>query len=75
MKIIYRGGLTQYLCLEVYSDADWEGDKKTRRSNSAYVTILVSCPISWFSKKQTTIIQSSMKADYIVTLKATKKAV
>lgn len=75
MKIVYRGGLTQHPRLEVYTNADWAGDKKTCRSTSAYVVILVSCPVSWSLKRQTTIAQSSTKAEYIATFEATKETV
>ena len=55
LKIVYRDGLTQHPRLEVYTNANSAGDKGTCRSNIAYVAILAGCPISWSSKRQTTI--------------------
>ena len=75
LKIVYRGGLTQHPRLEVYTDADWAGDKETRRSTSAYVAMLAGCPVSWSSKRQTTVAQSSTEAEYIAASEATKEAV
>ncbi len=75
LKIIYHDGLTQHLYLEVYTNADWASDKETCRSNSAYITMLARCPISWSSKKPTTITQSSIEAEYIAVSEATKEVV
>ncbi len=51
LKIVYHDGLTQHPRLEVYTDADWAGDKETCRSTSAYIAMLADCPISWSSKR------------------------
>lgn len=37
--------------------------------------MLSSCFVSWSSKKQTTVAQSSIKTEYITALEATKEAV
>ncbi len=75
LKIIYCGGLTQHPRHEVYTDADWAGDKETRRSTSTYVAMLAGCPVSWSLKRQTTVAQSSMEAEYIAVLETTNEAV
>ncbi len=75
LKIIYQGGLTEKPRLEIYTDADWAGDKETRKSTSGYDAMLAGCPVSWSSKRQSTVAQSSKEAEYIVASEATKVAV
>jgi len=54
------------LTLQGYSDADW-ADSSDRRSTSGYCFSLNSIgpPISWKSKKQSTVALSSCEAEYI----------
>ena len=47
-----------------FSDADWAGSLDDRKSTSAYVLFLGHTPISWSSKKQRAISQSSTEAEY-----------
>lgn len=51
--------------LQVYSDADWGGDRTDRKSYSGYIMILAGAPISWSSKKQSTTALSSTEAEYM----------
>jgi hypothetical protein len=53
----YAFGCT--LVLVGYTDSDWVGDAKDRKSTSRYVLNIGSSPICWSSKKQTTISLSS----------------
>ena len=53
------------LAIKIYSDADWAGDKSTRRSTSGCCTFLNGCLISWYSKKQATVVLSTMEAEYV----------
>ena len=48
-----------------YSDADWAGDNFDRKSTSGYAFILMSAPISWKSKKQSSVSLSTSEAEYI----------
>ena len=50
--------------LVMYSDADQAGDINDRISTTGYVQYLGLNPISWSSKKQTTIARSSIEAEY-----------
>lgn len=75
LKIVYCGDLTKHPYLEVYTDADWAGNKETYRSTSAYIAMLAGYPVSWSLKKQTTVTQSFRKAEYIATSEATKKII
>ncbi|CAL9012449.1 unnamed protein product [Prunus brigantina] len=50
--------------LHACSDADWVGDVNTRRSTTGFVVFLGPNPISWQSKKQTSVARSSTEAEY-----------
>uniref|UniRef100_H3H1B3 Reverse transcriptase Ty1/copia-type domain-containing protein n=1 Tax=Phytophthora ramorum TaxID=164328 RepID=H3H1B3_PHYRM len=54
-KIDFRG----------YSDADWAGDLADRKSTSGYTFMLMSAPVSWGSKKQSSVSLSTSEAEYI----------
>ena len=58
-----------------YTDSDWAGDTKSRKSTSGYVFIMAGGPVSWRSKKQTVIALSSCEAEYIASCYATKEAI
>ncbi len=75
LKIIYHKGFTQYPRFEVYINADCIDNKEICRSTSTYVAILAGYSIFLSSKRQTTVAQSSMKAEYIVALEAIKETV
>ena len=74
-KIVYRGGLTEKPGLEMNTDADRAKDKETRKSTSGYIIILAGCSVSWLSKRQTTITQSSTEVVYIAASEASKESV
>ena len=48
-----------------YSDAYWTGDHCDRKSTSGYAFILMGAPISWGSKKQSSVSLSNSEAEYI----------
>ncbi|XP_050141134.1 uncharacterized mitochondrial protein AtMg00810-like [Malus sylvestris] len=52
------------ISIAAYSDSDWATDINTRRSITGYVVYLGSNPISWQSKKQSTVSRSSTEAEY-----------
>lgn len=58
-----------------YSDSDWAGDLDDRKSVSGHMFKLCGAPISWRSKKQTTVALSTAEAEYIALSCATQEAV
>ena len=63
--IRYQKSDTLSLC--AYSDADYANDASDRKSQSGYLTYLstTSSPISWSSRKQTLLANSTTYAEYI----------
>lgn len=50
--------------LRAYTNSDWEGDPNDRCRITGFVIFLGNCPISWYSKKQTSVSRSSTQAEY-----------
>lgn len=76
----YLRGTTHYvlrlesckdIILQAYSDLDWANDVDDRRSTTGYCVYLGSNPISWCTKKQSTVSRSSTEAEYRAIANAT----
>ena len=52
------------LTLTAFSAANWAGDPFDHRSTTGLLVFLGPSPISWSSKKQTTVARSSTEAEY-----------
>ncbi|XP_058722251.1 uncharacterized protein LOC131594177 [Vicia villosa] len=57
-----------------YRDSDWTGSVDDMKSTSGYVFSLGSRVISWCSKKQDTVAQSSAEAEYLAAGLATQQS-
>ena len=71
-QLTYRGDLG---ALTGYSDADWAGDKDTRRSTGGFVFNVGSGIVSWSSKRQATVALSSCESELMAETQAAKEAV
>ena len=58
------GGSTS-VSLHGYSDADWGGDRDTRKSTTGYVFFIGNGCVSWQTKKQPTTALSTTEAEYL----------
>ena len=66
------GGSTS-VSLHGYSDADWGGDRDTRKSTTGYVFFIGNGCVSWQTKKQPTTALSTTEAEYLSLSTAFKK--
>lgn len=58
-----------------YSDADFGGDKETRKSTSGMVCMFANAPIVWQSKRQQCVSLSTTEAEYVSAASAAKEIV
>ena len=58
-----------------YSDADWAGDLKDRKSTSGYLFQICGTAVSWRSKKQTCVALSTAEAEYMALASAAQEAI
>ena len=69
------GILSEELRLIGYADADFENDESTRKSQTGYLYQLGGSTISWSSKKQSIVAQSTVEAKYVALAEDVRKLV
>lgn len=72
LKLFYKadsGGL------EGFVDADWGGNALDRKSYTGFTFFFDGCPISWESRKQSSVALSSTEAEYMAASDAAKEAI
>jgi hypothetical protein len=57
-------GKNRNLDLVAYTDADWAGDRDSRKSTSGYFTLVGGNLVTWKSKKQKVVALSSAEAEF-----------
>jgi hypothetical protein len=72
--IVYGRRTDGNIRLVGYSDADWAGDRATRRSTTGYVFVLAGGAICWASRLQPTVALSTAEAEYMAACSATQEA-
>ena len=72
-NIIYNKSSTRYI--SGYCDSDYAGDIATAKSTLGWIFLIAGSPISWKSKLQTIIAQSTTEAEYIAINSVSKEAV
>ena len=60
---MYKGAGQQGLI--AYANADWAGDKISRKSVTGYVVMLAGGAVTWTSRKQKTIALSLTESEYM----------
>lgn len=77
LRLVYeRNYGNNYELISGHVDSDWAGDKISRISTTGYVFKLFDkCIITWNTKKQRSVADSSTAAEYMALFEATKEAV
>ena len=59
------GQINGHRFLRAYTDADWAGEEHSGHSTSGYIFLLSGSAVSWSSKRQGCVSQSTMESEYI----------
>lgn len=70
-----RYGRKSNAAIRGYTDSDWGSDIDKRRSCSGYVFLLQDGAISWSSRFQPTVAQSTAEAEYMALAAASQEAI
>lgn len=57
-----------------YTDSDWAGSLKDRKSVSGHIFFSGDAPVSWQSKKQSVVALSTLEAEFVAASNATREA-
>ena len=66
---------SQELSVKGFTGSDYAGDLDNRRSTSGYVFTLAGGAVSWHSRLQTCVTQSTTEAEYVAASEACKEAI
>ncbi|MCO5562737.1 hypothetical protein L7F22_016369 [Adiantum nelumboides] len=66
---------SQELSVMGYTDSDYAGDLDNKRSTSGYVFIMAEGVVSWRSRLQTCVTQSTTEVEYVAASEACKEAI
>ncbi len=72
-ELIYRKAADNFLT--GYSDADFAGDLNSHHSMTGYMFTLSDGAISWFSKKQSMVVLSTVNAEYVALSSAVQEVI
>lgn len=64
---------TDAVSIHAFSDADWGSDQTDRKSVTGWIAYVNGDPVSWASKKQSTVAQSSCEAELYAASAATNE--
>jgi hypothetical protein len=74
-SLTYTGTNERIPQLIAYTDSDYAGNPDHRRSITGYAFMLCGGPISWASRRQDTVAQSSVQAEYMAMAEGVKEAI
>lgn len=77
LKLVYRRNHNlNCKTLIGYVDSDWAADETCRRSTTGYIfKLFENCTVTWNTKKQNSVADSSTAAEYMALHEATKEAI
>ncbi len=58
-----------------YSDADWAGDRDTRKSTTGHLFLMANAAVSWLSQRQPVVALSSTEAEYVALSSSAQQAI
>ncbi|CAO1624372.1 unnamed protein product [Jaminaea pallidilutea] len=70
-----EGENTLPLKMLAYSDADWAGDKISRRSRTGWAIFIEGMLVSWSSRMQRSVAHSTLDAEYVALADTSKQTV
>ena len=73
--IFRRGGGRHSHKIRGFADADWAGDKDTRKSTSGFIFYLAEGPIQWVSVTQKSVSTSTHEAETIASSTASQEGI
>src|SRR5437588_8234644 len=74
--LMYKGGdVSSFPEPRCYTNTDWAGKPGAQKSTAGYVFILAEAAVSWKTKRQSVVAQSTMEAEYVALSEAVKESI